>query len=297
MTERGPVVHNAAAYSEGVSHARRLRGKFMKSPFPGMDPYIEAYGLWEDLHSHLIEKIGEKLADAAPDRYLVRTGERSYVVLVESEGKKSHSFLPEVSVSVRRGRKRATKRGGTVLAEPTPETEPMTMRPFIQEEHREAFIEIYEANRGQRLVTSIEVLSPSNKRPGTEGWELYQRKRQSLLLGDVSVVEFDLLRGGQRMPMLDPWPDSPYRLLVARAKTQLCRVWRAYYLRPLPPIPVPLAKPDSDISLDLQPMIDAIYQRFRYQRSIDYTKPLRPPLDDVESTWLAEQVQGMHREP
>ena len=69
---------------------------------------------------------------------------------------------------------------------------------FIQEEHRETFVEIYAANHGQRLVTTIEILSPSNKRPGTEGWELYQRKRQTLLLGNVNLVEIDLLRGGQR---------------------------------------------------------------------------------------------------
>jgi hypothetical protein len=263
----------------------------MKSPFPGMDPYIEACGLWEDFHSHLIEKIGEKLADAAPDRYLVRTGERSYVVLVELEGKKNHPFLPDVSVSVRRSPKKSTRKGGTALAEPTDEAEPMTLRPFIQEEHREAFIGIYEANRGQRLVTSVEVLSPANKRPGTEGWELFQRKRQSLLLGDVSVVEVDLLRGGQRMPMLDPWPESPYTLLVARAKTQLCRVWRAHYMKPLPPIPVPLTKPDNDILLDLQPMISAIYQRFRYGQSIDYTKPLSPPLEGTERAWLEKRVR------
>src|SRR5208282_6135181 len=94
----------------------------------------------------------------------------------------------------------------------------VTMRAFIQEEHREAFIEIYEASPGQRLVTSIEVLSPSNKRRGAEGWDLYQRKRQSLLLGNVNLVEIDLLRSGQRMPMLDSWPNSPYTCLVARAK-------------------------------------------------------------------------------
>jgi Protein of unknown function (DUF4058) len=167
----------------------------------------------------------------------------------------------------------------------------MILRPFIQEEHREAFIEIYEANPGQRLVTSIEVLSPSNKRPDTEGWELYQRKRQSLLLGNVSLVEFDLLRRGQRMPMLDPWPDSPYTLLVAPAKAQLCRVWRARSLRPLPPIPIPLSKPDHDISLDLQPMIGEIYQRFRYMRSIDYSKPLSPPLEPAEELWLEKQLR------
>ena len=264
----------------------------MKSPFPGMDPYIEACGLWGDFHSHLIEKIGEKLADVAPEHYLVRTGERSYVVLVESEGKKGYPFLPDVSMTAPRGRKKTPKKGSTALAEPADETEPVTMRAFIQEEHREAFLEIYEASPGQRLVTSIEVLSPSNKRPGTEGWELYQRKRQSLLLGNVNLMEIDLLRGGQRMPMLDPWPDSPYTLLVARARAQLCRVWRAHYRRPLPLVPVPLAKPDSDIPLDLQPMIDEIYQRFRYPRSIDYSKPLTPPLDAAETGWLKQQLQA-----
>ncbi len=167
------------------------------------------------------------------------------------------------------------------------------MRAFVQEEHRETFVEIYEASEGQRLVTSIEVLSPSNKRPGTEGWELYQRKRQALLLGNVNLMEIDLLRGGQRMPMLDPWPDSPYTLLVARAGTQLCRVWRAHYRRQLPVIPVPLAKPDSEIALEIQPMIDEIYQRFRYSRSIDYNKPLTPPLDAAETGWLKRQLQAV----
>jgi Protein of unknown function (DUF4058) len=135
----------------------------MKSPFPGMDPYIEACGLWEDFHGHIVQRIGESLADSVPERYLVRTGERSYVNLIE-------------------------------------------------EEHREAFVEILESGPEQRLVTTVEVLSPSNKRPNTPGWELYQRKRQSVLLGDVSLVEIDLLRGGQRMPMLDSWPASPYTL-------------------------------------------------------------------------------------
>jgi Protein of unknown function (DUF4058) len=268
----------------------------MKSPFPGVDPYIEATGLWEDFHSHLIGKIGEKLADMARDRYLVRTRERSYVVLVESEGKKIHSFLPDVSVRAPRGRKKAAKKiGSTALAELTGDSEPVTLRLFIQEEHREAFVEIYEADPAQRLVTCIEILSPSNKRPGTEGWELYQRERQSLLLGNVSLVEFDLLRGGQRMPMLDPWPDSPYTLLVARAKAQLCRVWRAHYLRPLPAIPVPLAKPDDDIPLKLQPMIDEIYRRFGYERSIDYRKPPNPALDSAVTPWLEKQLLSRRR--
>ena len=244
-----------------------------------MDPYIEACGLWGDFHSHLIEKIGEKLADVAPEHYLVRTGERSYVVLVDSEGDKNYAILADVSLSPRRGRKKTSKKGGTALAELRGEVKPVTLRAFILEEHRESFVEILEASAGQRLVTSVEVLSPSNKRPGTEGWELYQCKRRSLLLRDASFVEIDLLRAGQRMPKFDAWPDSPYTVLTARARAQLCRVWRAHCRSRLPQFTVPLAKPDSDILLDIQPMIDEIDQRFRYARSIDYGKSLVPPLE------------------
>ncbi len=265
----------------------------MKSPFPGMDPYIEACGLWGDFHHDLISGIKHALAEAAPDRYLVRAGERSYVVLVEQQGKTSRPFLPDISVTTERRKKRSRKKAGTALADPILKSGPVLMRAFVEEEHREAFVEIYEDTPEQRLVTSIEVLSPSNKRSHTPGWDLYLRKRQSLLLGDVNLVEIDLLRSGQRMPMLDPWPDSPYTFLVARArKYDLCQVWPVYFQMPSPSIGVPLAKPDPDIPLAIQPMIDAIYQRSRYDRSIDYSKPLTPRLDAAETAWLKQQLQA-----
>ena len=45
----------------------------MPSPFPGMDPYIEACGLWEDFHYALVYEIKSTLTQLVPDRYLVRT--------------------------------------------------------------------------------------------------------------------------------------------------------------------------------------------------------------------------------
>jgi hypothetical protein len=41
---------------------------------------------------------------------------------------------------------------------------------------------------------------------------------------------------------------------------------------------------------NLEPMIDEIYQRFRYPRSIDYSKSLTPPLDAAETGWLKQQL-------
>jgi hypothetical protein len=263
----------------------------MQSPFPGMDPYIEACGLWEDFHNHLVEKIFDRIASSVPEHYLVRTGERSYIVLAESNGKESHPFLPDVGVTAP-----PTPAGSaTAVATSAPaatgtETGVVTMRAFIDTHYRETFVEIYEAGPEQRLVTCIEVLSPTNKRRGTEGWELYQRKRQALLLGAAHLVEIDLLRGN-RLPMLDPWPNSPYAFLVCRqSRAPYCQVYPADFRRPLPEIPVPLANPDPDVSLALQPMIEAIYTRARYGRSIDYRRPLTPALSNEEQAWLAERL-------
>jgi hypothetical protein len=265
----------------------------MRSPFPGMDPYIEACGLWADSHNNLVEQIAIQLADAVPERYVVRTGERSYLVLVESSGRNSHPFVTHVSVTTPRGRKKGGKKGGTAVAQPATGGNPHVLRAFIEDEHRKKFVEIYETDSEKRLVTTLEVLSPSNKRPGTPGWDLYQRKRQSVLLGYLNLVEIDLLRSGQRMPMLDPWPDSPYTLMVARArKPQACLVWEAHFQDPLLAIPVPLAKPDPDIPLDLQPLIDGICQRFRYERSIDYEAEVTPPLSPLEAAWCRQQLQA-----
>lgn len=263
----------------------------MKSPFPGMDPYIESSGLWEDFHDDLIAEMKRALAAATSERYLVRTGERSYVVLVESEGKENHRFTADVGVTADAKSAPATE-SALAVAEPATDDGAVTVRAFIDERYRETFVEIYEADAEQRLVTSIEVLSPSNKRRGSEGWELYLRKRQALLLGAANFVEIDLVRAGQKMPMLDPMPKSPYTLLVCRqSRAPYCRVLPATFEKSLPPLAVPLASPDPDVTLDLQPMIDAIYARGRYHRTIDYARALSPPLSAEENAWLAEQLR------
>src|SRR5262249_28727158 len=151
-------------------------------------------------------------------------------------------FLPDVRVTARPSK--AGKRGKTrpaTTTEPVLEAGAMTSQAFVAEEHREAFIEIYEDDPERRLVTCVEVLSPSNKRKKSKGRKLYLRKRQSLLLGTANLVEIDLLRGGQRMPMLGGWPDSPYTLLVCREhRAPYCTIWPAHYRHPLPALLVPL---------------------------------------------------------
>jgi Protein of unknown function (DUF4058) len=254
-----------------------------------MDPFIEGCGLWEDFHTHFVEKIGEALAGLVPDNYLVRTGLRAYVVLVDDDRQKSHSFKPDASITTDRS---SAADAATAVAEPELGSA-LSMRALVEEEFRERFVEIHEADGERRLVTGIEVLSPSNKKRNSPGWDQYLRKRQGFFASrSANFIELDLLRGGELMPMADAWPDSPYRLVVARLQRMpMCQVWQAHFQRPLPSIPVPLFPPDPEVQLELQPMIDAIYSRWRYYRSIDYRTPLAPPLSAEETAWLAQQLR------
>jgi hypothetical protein len=262
----------------------------MPSPFPGMDPFIEACGRWEDFHPKLIGEIERALAAVLPERYFVSLGERSYVVLAGREGKEFKSFLPDVGIASSAGSR--PNPPSSAVAEAV-EVGAVSMEAFIALEFRETFIEIHEHDPEERLVTCIEVLSPTNKRKGSKGRKLYLRKRNALLLGEANFVELDLLRGGQRMPMMTPWPESPYAFLVSREEhAPHCRVWPAHFRQPLPIIPIPLSAPDQDVRLDLQPLIATVYTRSRYDRRLDYSRPLQPPLTEEESTWLAEQLRA-----
>jgi hypothetical protein len=248
----------------------------MKSPFPGMDPYFEVCGLWEGFHNRLVEAIYRAIAGVLPRGYTADTAVRRYTVMVGFRGQAERLVRPDVTIT-----ERVAEATGSVL-----------MRAFIAERFEETFVEIYHEGEERVLVTCIEVLSPSNKRPNTEGWKEYQRKRQAMLLGRANFIEIDLLRGGHKMPMLDPWPESPYTLLVCRAdNAPYCRAWPAHFRSRLPAIPVPLLEPDPDLTLDLQPLLDGIYALGRYGERLDYTRPLTPPLSGADAAWVRSALK------
>lgn len=262
----------------------------MKSPFPGMDPYLEACGLWEDFHNDLIAEIKQGLNKRLPEGYTARLCERAYIALQSQEtgDVERFSMQGDISIATTDSRSAAT----AVMPSPVIVTqdEPIEMMALLPTEYTETFVEIRSMAPERPLVTTIEVLSPTNKRYGTEGWDLYQRKRLAHLRGAANLVEIDLLRGGQRMPMATRWPDSPYVLLVSRTTTvPNCSVWRASFSSAVPAIPVPLAGSDPDVTLSLQPMIDAIYERSRYAADIDYQKPCIPPFNAAEEAWFRSQ--------
>ena len=88
----------------------------MKSPFPGMDPYLESY--WLDVHHGLVTYARDQLQPRLPDSLRARVQER---VFVETEGTDTLVVYPDVRV-VEKGKPRARRpvaaRSGVAVAEP-----------------------------------------------------------------------------------------------------------------------------------------------------------------------------------
>ena len=127
---------------------RERRGSFiMKSPFPGMDPYIEAFHLWEDFHHDLISEIKNALAPVLPNRYVIRAGERSYVTLTAKNGEDEYRMQADVTVARKPGAEQRSEQpaAAAVLGPTDAESSPVTMRALVHTEFREGFLEIREA--------------------------------------------------------------------------------------------------------------------------------------------------------
>jgi hypothetical protein len=149
---------------------------------------------------------------------------------------------------------------------------------------RLAYVEIRD-RRNRELVTVVELLSPSNKRPGSDR-EQYLAKREQILGSSAHLVEIDLLRGGRPMPMpIADRPDCDYSVLVSRVEERPdAGFWPIRLRDRLPVIPVPLRAPDANAQLDLQTILHRLYDAAGYEDYI-YEGAPDPPLSPEDAAW------------
>ncbi len=152
---------------------------------------------------------------------------------------------------------------------------------------RHSYLELRD-RRNRDLVTVIELLSPSNKKLDVDR-EQYLAKRTQYLFSNVHLVEIDLLRGGPRLPV-ENLPKCDYYVLVSRAEDRpAMALWPVQLRERLPRFPVPLRLPDSPAWLDLQPLLDRLYDAAGYAYHI-YTGSPKPPLSADEEEWTKQFV-------
>ena len=271
------------------------------NPFPGMNPYLERSDLWPDFHNRLIAAIAAELGPHLPGDY--RIGLEQRVEVSEHIGLPPSLALMIPDALVSDAPSSASPGGMTTTAAATavaasPKKDAAAAIPVrMPREVRVTWLRV-ESAPSRRVVTIIEVLSPTNKAPG-EGRRRYIRKREAILAAGVNLVEIDLLRRWEPMPLETPPPASDYRILLCRAWQRPDALLYPFTVRqPIPQFPLPLLPDDPEPEVALGPIIDGMHHTARYTQVAAYENP--PPEPDFPPAtrqWLAERLAAHQYAP
>jgi hypothetical protein len=257
-----------------------------------MDPYLEKR--WGDVHTSLCAEIRTALQPNLPPGLRARAQED--VLLEEQNDKPPHRFEGDaviLEVSQEHHFSPASAAVATI--------EPLTLKrmPAL---HRDRWVEIIDTTAGNRVITVVEILSPGNKL-STNLNKRYLQKLDRYQYGCVNIVEIDLLRSNRSRLIIatediDPEKRAAYYTCINRQVDP--DIWKVYPMQlrlPLPTIPIPLRETDSDVGLQLQPLIDKIYEEGGHD-DIDYrNEPPPPPLSKADAQWAVDLVAEHRKYP
>ena len=261
-----------------------------KSPFPGMDPFVERNPTWEDLHGWFIRELVRQIVPAVrrvglevgvertvyrrdPDAGMMLIGEPDFLSFQES---------------INSGATWNRTGGGVAVAEPQAVHE-VVLEDDEHAIHKQDFLVVREELRGfVRVVAVAELLSPANK-SGTYA-ALYQEKRQHFLASQSHFLEIDLLRDGAN-PSRDRFPElprTPYFIFLAR-KNGLGWNEEGFPVRlqePLPTIGLPLTLDRPILPLDLQAAFESAFNLSAFVSDRLYGELPGPALSSEDQTFV-----------
>jgi hypothetical protein len=86
---------------------------------------------------------------------------------------------------------------------------------------------------------------------------------------------------------------SDYRILVSRSNQRPKADLYAFNLKEtIPKFPLPLREGDKEPIVDLQELINGIYERASYDLVIDYSQEAMPELSEEDKIWLDELLKS-----
>jgi hypothetical protein len=254
-----------------------------------MDPYLEDPGLWPDVHHELISAARELLNAAVRPKYVVRIEQRVYVSDEDDPGREV--IVPDIKITRRAG-KRPGRAGSPAELSQIDVAEPLELITLLQDEIREPRLQIVD-RRDRKLVTVVEIVSPTNKVAGSRGRADYLEKRQETMNSPVHWVEIDLLRTGVPVIPRSMVPLGDYFVHVSRAERRpRGQVWPIVLPQRLPAFKVPLKGKDENAILNLQRVLDTAYDRAGYDLDIDYRKGPVARLPKKYAAWARRLLRG-----
>ena len=226
--------------------------------------------MFPGIHRPMVVYLADQLATQIRPRYIASMGRRTYF----EDGRFEESVVPDAN----------DRRFDLEINEP--------------------FIEILDSKSGMRVVTVIELVSPSNKYAGP-GRDSYVAKQWEVRSSTASLVEIDLLRRGPHVVAVPEFRsvkgryEHDYIVCVNRARPRRSQfeVYRRTVRQPLPRIAIPLAGDDADAVLDLRAALEQAYDRGSYGLQIDYSRPCDPPLSAEDQDWANQLVQPFLEQP
>ena len=251
----------------------------MPSPFPGMDPWLEAPGLFPDFHNRYIAVLSAAMNAVLPPPYFAAIGTRVVV-----HGDAERFIEPDLDILYPPDTHAVT---ATAVAD---------VRPIIvhvpRDESTEWFVEVRTGDGENELVTAVEVLSASNKQPGG-GRRDYLRKQRELIERGVNLLELDFLRGGLHTTAV---PIAAVRANVGRFDYHACgrrterpedyEIYPILLGEPLPAVGLPL-RDGQTVRIELQAPFARAYDEAAFARRVNYARPPAPPL-------TPEQAAAVH---
>ena len=261
----------------------------MPSPFPGMDPWLERPAVFPTVHGHLVYNLHAALNAILPAGYAATTDSRVYVDpelrRIPDVGLHGPTHPPADDPN---GFAAALAGAGLLAVEAEPVSDPI----------EERYLKIFSVD-DDRLVTAVEVVSPTNKKPGEDGRVSYRQKQGEYRASGVNLVEIDLLRGGPHTTAVSEdqlraaGPFDYHVCVTAACHARTCFVAPIRLTDRLPLLPIPLDPGVPPVTVDLQAVFDRCYDEGRYGFLAKYDRRQPdPPLTAEQQAW----AEGILRE-
>lgn len=248
----------------------------IKSPFPGMDPFMERRSIWRGIHFLLISAIFDMVSDTLPDNFEVDIEGELRVVRADDD----KTINPDLYIV-----KRSPIRG--VQSNPVMIREPIAIKP-ITTTVEDRWLKIID-RKSRQVVTTIEVLSPRNK--VGDGYEAFSKKREAVKNAGGNWLEIDLLQIGKRPDYAIELPEYYAMMMRGDDAEAQWYVWPMPLQEPLPTIAVPLSDGYDDLPLDLQHAVNVVYRKRKFWRNLEYSEDVPAPRLSAENqSYVAQKL-------
>ena len=279
------LFHVKASFDPPTLFAKEF---IMKSPFPGMDPYLENNNTWNQVHHDLITEIRRYLATKLRPRYHVAIEQMIYLNMLPPERVGRPDVLIQVPQPTNGHHRPHSGMSGTLLKENVAiAIKPVTFIIPDFDEIKHAYLTVRDLNIDM-VVTAIEILSPVNKMG--KGRKKYDDKRMEILTSMTNFVEIDLLRTGQSYAPEDSTSD--YHIIISRSEHLPTADMYAFTVRDvIPSIPIPLQPNDPEPMLPLNDLLHTVYEYGAYDMIIDYHRQPKPNLSVEDWAWAQGLIE------